>query len=400
MVIAADIPRFPLLVALRRAQRPADHPIALGPQPGAPQVVGLCTPAAEAEGVRPGLRLGEALARCPSLELVGADPDATADAAEAVIARLEGLGAAVEPGPAGLAWFVADGLIRLYGGLEGVLGRAWASLPVGAGGRLGVAPSRFAATQAARATADGRRANVVTDPGAVAALLAPLPVDLLAHGGDVPPQVVAAMADLGIDTLGRLAALTRADLRGRLGPAGEAAWRLARGEETRAVRPRVPPQPLEARFDFPDEIGARSALDAAARLLVEEIAGRARAEGCALRTLTLSARLADGGSWSRELRLREATADPRRLLVVAIPALLEVEGPVESITVRGDATGSLSGRQLSLVRTPADERAGRAREAARQVGATLGPDVVLRAVELEPWSRLPERRWALVPFER
>ena len=208
------------------------------------------------------------------------------------------------------------------------------------------------------------------------------------------------MADLGIDTLGRLAALTRADLRGRLGPAGEAAWRLARGEEARSVRPRMPPQPLEARFDFPDEIGARSALDAAARLLVEEIAGRARAEGCALRTLTLSARLADGGSWSRALRLREATADPRRRLVVASPALLEVEGPVESLTVRGDATGSLSGRQLSLVRTPADERAERAREAARQVGATLGPDVVLRAVELEPWSRLPERRWALVPFER
>jgi len=76
VIVAVHIPRLPLLVALLHARRPLDAPVALGPPPGSPQVVGLCTPAAEAQGVRPGLRVGEALARCPGLDLVVADPDA------------------------------------------------------------------------------------------------------------------------------------------------------------------------------------------------------------------------------------------------------------------------------------------------------------------------------------
>jgi protein ImuB len=156
MVVAVHVPRLPLLVALLAAGRPMDRPVALGPPPGAPQVVGLCTPAAEAEGVEPGLRVGEALARCPSLDLVTPDPAAAADAAERVILRLEAIGARVEPGELGDACFEADGLRRLHGGLEGVLRRSRAALPVGAGGRVGAAPSRFAALQTAREAVAGR----------------------------------------------------------------------------------------------------------------------------------------------------------------------------------------------------------------------------------------------------
>src|SRR5262245_6074248 len=121
MVVAVLIPRFALLIALLRARRPSDHPVALGPPPGAPQVVGLCTPAAESQGVREGLRVGEALARCPDLELVAPDPDAVAEAGERVLLALEAAGAAVEPWEPGAACFAASGLERLHGGLDGVL---------------------------------------------------------------------------------------------------------------------------------------------------------------------------------------------------------------------------------------------------------------------------------------
>jgi len=62
-------------------------------------------------------------------------------------------------------------------------------------------------------------------------------------------------------------------------------------------------------------------------------------------------------------------------------------------------SGHLGGRQLTVVETGADERGRRAREAVRQVRAAQGPEAVLRLVELEPWSRLPERRWALAPYD-
>ena len=65
--------------------------------------------AAEAFGVHPGMRLGEALARCPRLTLVPPDPAGVADAWERLLVRLESIGAAVEPERPGLVCFDAQG---------------------------------------------------------------------------------------------------------------------------------------------------------------------------------------------------------------------------------------------------------------------------------------------------
>jgi len=397
MIVTTHIPRFSLLIALLRGRRPMDAPIALGPEPGAPQVVGLCTPAAETQGVEPGLRIGEALARCPSLELVVPDPAAVAEESEQVVRRLEDLGASVEPGPAGQASFSATGLLRMHGGLEPLLRHARGALPVGAGGRTGVAPSRFAAIQAARAAAPGRHL-VLADEEEARALLSPLPTTRLVEDGDVSGKLVATLADLGITTLGRLAALPSGALGARLGREGDRARRLALGQEDRPLRPRVPPAPLERRFPFSDPVGARSALVAAARLMIAEIAASARARGRAIRAVELHVRHEGGGSWSRAFTLREATADPDRLTSAALPALDDVEGAVEELRVRVDASGDLAGHQLTAVRTATEERSRRAGEAVRQVRRSLGDEVILRVVEMESWSRLPERRWALVPY--
>ena len=61
--------------------------------------------------------------------------------------RLESIGAAVEPERPGLVCFDARGLLRLHGGIEGVLCSARRALRMP--GRFGVAPSRFAAVAAA-----------------------------------------------------------------------------------------------------------------------------------------------------------------------------------------------------------------------------------------------------------
>ena len=393
MLVAVHVPRLALLVALLRARRPLDAPVALGPEPGGPQVVGLCTPAAEACGVRPGLRVGEALARCPGLDLVVADPGAAADASERTLERLEAAGFAVEPMGIDTAVFDARGTLRLHGGIEGVMRRVRTALPVGAGGRVGAAPSLFAAVQAAHEAAPGR--PLILAPGEVAGFLAPLPAARL----PLTPDLVAALQDLGLRTMGQVADLPRVAALDRLGFPGLAAWRLARGEADRAPRPRTPPRPLRAGVDFPEPVAARPALDAAARLLLGELAAAARGRGAALRTLTMRARLADGGSWMRDLALREATSDPERLALAVLPRLGEISGPVTELWIGGDASGALGGHQLTAIPSPSRERRTRAGEAVRQVRAAQGQEAMLRIVEIEPWSRLPERRWALTPYE-
>jgi protein ImuB len=393
MIVAVHVPRLPLLVALLQARRPLDAPVALGPAPGAPQVIGLCTPAAEARGVGPGLRVGEALARCPRLDLVVPDPDAAAEALEQILKRLEADGFAVEPIGLDGAAFDARGTMRLHGGLGAILRRVRAALPVGADGRVGAAPSLFAALQAAREAPRGE--PLVVDAGDVAEFLAPLPAGRL----PLTPDLVTALHDLGLRTMGQIAALPPAAALDRLGFPGLRAWRLARGEPGREPRPRRPPVPLRAAFGFPEPVGALPALEAAARLLLGELAGAARGRGAALRGLALRARLADGGSWVRDVALREATADPERLALAALPHLGEVTGPVDELWIGGDASGAVGGHQLTAIASPGEERRARAREAIRQVRAVQGPEAMLRAVELEPWSRLPERRWALTPYE-
>ena len=393
VIVAVNIPRLPLLVALLRARRPLDAPVALGPAPGTPQVVGLCTPAAEAAGVRPGLRVGEALARCPDLDLVVADPDAAAEASERTLERLEAAGFAVEQIGLDAAVFDARGTMRLYGGMDGVLRRVRAALPVGADGRVGAAPSLFSALQAAKEAVPGRPLVLTRDE--VVAFLAPLPVSRL----PLDPKMVTALNDLGLRTMGQVAELPRAAALERLGFPGLAAWRLARGEDGRAPRPRTPPRPLRAVIMFPEPMGALPALEAAARLLLGEIAGAARGRGAALRMLMLRARLSDGGSWVRDLTLREATADADRLALAALPRLTEITGPVDELWIGGDASGALAGHQLTAIPSPAQERRTRAGEAVRQVRAAQGTGAMLRVVEIEPWSRLPERRWALAPYE-
>ncbi len=177
MIACVLMPRFQLTVAAEGRSELLQAPTALAPEPGGTQQIGEVSLSAEAFGVHPGMRLGEALARCPRLTLIASDPAGVADSWERLLVRLESIGAAVEPERPGLVCFDARGLLRLHGGLDGVLAAARRSLRTPA--RYGVAPSRFAAVAAA--TRARVRRPVIVSGGRKQAgeFLAPLPVALL-----------------------------------------------------------------------------------------------------------------------------------------------------------------------------------------------------------------------------
>ena len=92
MIACLVIPAFELRAALRSRPRLALEPAALAPEPGTEPLLGPITAAAEAAGVQPGMRLGEALAMCPRLVLVDRDPGAVEQEWEGVLRRLEDAG--------------------------------------------------------------------------------------------------------------------------------------------------------------------------------------------------------------------------------------------------------------------------------------------------------------------
>ena len=77
MIVCVALPRFELVVAAGGRRDLLSGPVALAPELGRAQLIGAVSPAAEAQGVEPGLRLGEALARCPRLVLLPPDPVTT-----------------------------------------------------------------------------------------------------------------------------------------------------------------------------------------------------------------------------------------------------------------------------------------------------------------------------------
>ena len=101
-VVCVLLPRFELVVAVGAREALLQGPAALAPESGREQLVGEVSAAAEGFGIHPGMRMGEALARCPRLALVPPDPVGVADAWERVLVALEaagGDGRARPPGP-------------------------------------------------------------------------------------------------------------------------------------------------------------------------------------------------------------------------------------------------------------------------------------------------------------
>jgi protein ImuB len=395
LIVCILIPRFELAVAAGGREVLAAGPVALAPEAGREQLIGETSAAAETHGVHAGLRLGEALARCPTLRLVTPDPAGVADEWDRLLGALEGIGAAVEPGRPGLAWFDSHGLHNLYGGfVEGVIVAARRAL--GTPARLGAAPSRFAALAAASRSRVRRAELAPSGPGRLAAYLAPLPVDLLAWRPEtaaLPP----VLERFGIRTLGELAKLPRGALADRFGVAGPLARDLARGRDT-PLRPRSAAEQLEERLELPESASGPQ-LERALGLLIDRLLARRERRGRSLRAVVLVAKLVEGGTWRARVTFREALADPRRMRLVLAPRLAELPAPADALRLRAEGFGPPAGDQRSLLAEAAAVRAARLREAVRQARAAAGPDAALRILPVDPDSRVPERRLALTPWD-
>ncbi len=426
MVVCVHLPRFELTVAAGGAEALAGHALAIAPAPGGEARVGEVSGAAEAQGVTRGMALGEALARCPRLHLVAGDPLGVAQEWGRAARALEGIGAALELPRAGLAYFEADGLRGLHGGDEGVIAAARHTLRRPA--RVGAGPTRFCALAAALEVRS-RRARIVAPSSAQGALvargsasvqrgselhgsarsghsaqpdhrearryLANRPVALLGFRAETA-ALVEPLARLGIDTLGELAALGRDAVADRFGAPGVLARRLARGEDD-PLRTHIAEERLRESLEL-EEANSGPALERVLGVLVDRLLARPERRGRTLRALNISARLVEGGTWRERVVLREALSNSRRMRLALAPRLALLPAPAAYLRLEAERFGPPEGAQGTLLERPREVRDGRLREAVAQVRAVAGPEAALRAVCVDPDSRVPERRVVFTPF--
>ncbi|TMM14849.1 MAG: DNA polymerase Y family protein [Actinobacteria bacterium] len=390
MIACLSIPGFELTAALRKTPSLALRPAALAPEPGGEPLIGPVTAAAEATGVRPRMRLGEALATCPRLVLVDPDPAAAEQAWEEIVRSLEDAGFAVDPAAAGVAYFDTRGVERLYGGLEPALRRALGAVGAAWDARLGAAGRRFAALAAASVAKPGQL--LVVRDEEVGRFLAPLPLTLL----PLDRQRHEELESLGVRRLGQLAGLPGGAVAERLGPDGRRAWSLARGGAAARVRGRRPPAELAETLAFPEAVANELTLRRALGALIETALGRPERRDRFVRKVALGAGLVGGGSWRRTLTLREPSADAGRIRIALAPKLAELPCPVTELQIELVELTEPAGRQLELLAAGAEDRR-RLSDGLRQVRASTGSGSVCTVVEVAPWSRIPETRALFVP---
>jgi protein ImuB len=394
MVVCIHLPRFELALAAGGAPALVGRALAVAPLIGSEQRLGEVSGAGEARGVSRGMALGEALARCPDLVLVPADPVGVEEAWESTIRSLESIGATVEPARPGLAYFETGPLRALHGTDAAVIAAVrGAGRPPGGHMRIGAGPTRFCALAAALAVRSRR--PLVLDGRDAIRWLAGRPVGLLGFRAETE-ELLEPLARLGVRTLGELARLGRPALADRFGRAGVRAYRLACGMDT-PLRVRLMEERLEETMNVGDT-SSGPALQRVLGVLVDRLMARRERRGRTLRAVTLSARLLAGGGWRERVVFRQALSDRERISLALSVRLLLLPAPAATLGLAVERFGSPAGEQGALLGEGHSARAERLREAVAQMRAVAGDDAALRVVCVDPDSRVPERRVMLTPL--
>jgi DNA polymerase-4 len=193
---------------------------------------------------------------------------------------------------------------------------------------VGVAANKFLAKLAGDlGKPDGL---TVVEPGRERAVLDPLPVGRLWGVGKKGEK---RLYDLGLHTIGQLAAVRQDVLAAHLGEVGRHLWRLAHGLDDRPVVPDEEARSLSTETTFAHDIGDRAVLRAWLLELVDHLGERVRRRGVRGRTVELKLRTSEFHTYSRSLTLGEPT-DLTEVLWQAATLLFEERVPQDWLPLR------------------------------------------------------------------
>ncbi len=350
------------------------------------------------------MTLGQGIGLAPTLLVLEADPVHYAERFEHLVAYLCRVSPVIEARGNGLVFAGMDGMTPLYGPpagqlaeVRGAVERALPDLLDVAEIRLGWAMGKFAAWVAA--TAASRNAPTVISQREVGAFLGERSVSVL----PVPRPIVERLERLGLRTLAQVAALPEVALVSQFGRAGRRAWRCASGQAMRYVRAPIPERRVAVALEFPEPVAIQGVLAQAVDRLVGRALARPARRGRSVKAAKLAALLEQGGSWSTSVLLKEpaatleAIASPLRHRLEQEPPQAAVRRLRLAFTSFGPATVE---RQLFERDAPSSARAGLEAALTSVAGELRARRTNLfRVMELAPWSRIPERRHALIDFD-
>ena len=346
-----------------------------------------------AKGVAVGMPLQEALSRCKGALLVEADEPHYRAVFCGIVQSLSRRSPLVESGELGCAYVGVDGLEGIYGGEAGIVSSLLNAVPGQYNPRIGLAEAKFPAYVAAALSEGGRATRVPDDVGD---FLADLPVELL----PISWESRARLRGFGLHTMGQVAALSVGSLQAQFGAEGRLAWELSNGIDPSWLLPLRHEEVVSESLTFPSPAATLYAILPAVDTLLGRAFTHPAVRGRYVRVVSMEGKVLHKPPWTRCFAFKSPIGSKDRALPVLKSGLeaTQLPGPVEDMRLTLSGITGESGIQSSLFSDV--RKRSQLREMLRQLEVRLrAKPPIYKVMELEPWSRIPERRQALVQFE-
>ncbi len=359
-ILHLDLDAFFCAVEARRDPSLRGRPFAIGGHPEQRGVVASCSYEARRFGVRSAMPMARAVRLCPDLLILPHSRGLYQEASAQVMTILHNTTPFVEQLSIDEAFLDVS---LLPEPAESIARRLQATintdlhLPVS----LGVATNKLVAkiannigkVEASRKATGPPNAIRIVPPGQETAFLAPLPITEL---WGVGPRTAARLHDLGIQTIGELAAWPEDDLIQRFGAHGHMLATHARGIDERDVETSHETRSISRETTFDRDISDGTVLRRTLRHLADEVGRQTRREGLAGTTIKIKLRWSDFTTLTRQ-NTRPIPTDQDEEIAAAALQLFErhwpAGRPVRLIGV-GLSGFTAPGRQLGLWENTAD----------------------------------------------
>ena len=290
-----------------------DKPVIVGG--GKRGVVTTACYIARMSGPRSAMPMFKALKLCPDAVVIKPNFAKYKHESARIHEKLDKLTALIQPLSLDEAWIDLTGTERLHGATPAqMLARLQAEIErdIGLTVSIGLAPNKFLAKIASEL--DKPRGFSAIGAAEAQSFLANKPVSILPGVG---PATVSSLAEIGLKTVGDIAAADLKLLANRLGSGGMRLHRLAHGQDSRMVDPDQARKTISAETTFNDDLHKREDLEDELWPLCEKVAKQARKEGVAGRVATLKLRTPDFKIHTRRRTLAVPTQTARTLFQVA-----------------------------------------------------------------------------------
>jgi nucleotidyltransferase/DNA polymerase involved in DNA repair len=353
-ILHVDMDSFFVEVERLAAPELIGRPVAVGGA-GPRGVIASASYEARSYGARSAQPTAIARRLCPELIVVPADHRRYAEVSEEVFAIFRSVTPLVEGLSLDEAFLDTSGL-RLHHLSPVEVGeslRATIRSELGLPASVGVASVKFIAKLASEAAKPDGIRHVPAEEQLE--FLHALPASAM---WGVGPATLAALARLGVETIGDIATLPESSLVNAVGPsAGRDLHDLARGRDDREVIPDITSKSISVEETFEVDLVGSEVVQTVLLAHAQRLSGRLRRAGLRGRTITLKVRYPDFSTLTRSHTAATAVDGSRQLFHIAVDLLSGLGEPVAAVRLLGLGASALEPadgpRQLDI-----DDNAG------------------------------------------